>query len=184
MQLIHQQKNDYVIGVKANQGNLYQQLKELARTDAVWSVDLRSEQTRNRKTQRVAAVFELPESIRQQWAGAQIGVTVVRWGTRGDKPYFEQRYSISSWRERAAALQERIRAHWGVENPLHWVKDVVMGEDESSICAKGAAAVMGMVRNLVITLFRRAGYQSITAAIDLLGNDLNQLLPMLGLPSG
>lgn len=184
MQLIDEQGNDYVIGVKANQGKLYQQLRELTRGSAVWSVDLQCERTRNRQTQRVAAVFELPESIRQLWAGSQIGVTVVRWGTRGEKPYFEQRYYISSWRERAAGLQERIRAHWGVENPLHWVKDVVLGEDKSSICTKGAAAVMGIVRNLVITLFRRAGHDSITAAIDLLGNDLNQLLPMLGLPSG
>jgi predicted transposase YbfD/YdcC len=183
VQLIREQKNDYVIGVKANQQKLYQQLRELAQSDAVWSVDLQRERTRNRQTQRVAAVFELPASIRAQWADAQVGVTVVRWGTRGDKPYFEQRYYISSWRERAEALQERIRAHWGIENPLHWVKDVVMGEDESSICTKGAAAVMGMVRNLAITLFRRAGHHSITAAIDLLGNDLDQLLPMLGLPS-
>lgn len=179
MKLIRKQQNDYVISVKANQKKLYQQLKELARTQTVWSVDLKCERTRDRKTQRLVSVFELPESIQQQWSGAQVGITVVRWGTRGDKPYFEQHYYISSWREKAGALQERIRAHWGIENPLHWVKDVVLGEDHSSIAAKPAAAVMGMIRNLVITLFRRAGYASITNAIDYFGNDLDKLLSIL-----
>jgi hypothetical protein len=63
------------------------------------------------------------------------------------------------------------------------VKDVVLGEDSSSIATKPAATGMGMIRNLVITLFRRAGYTSITAAIDRLSNDLDQLLPMLDFPS-
>jgi predicted transposase YbfD/YdcC len=81
-------------------------------------------------------------------------------------------------------LQSRIRAHWGIENPLHWVKDVVLGEDQSTIAARPAATLMAMIRNLVITVFRRAGHLSITAAIDRFSNDLNQLLPMLEFPSG
>lgn len=173
-----------MINVKANQKKLHQQLRELARGDAVQSVELTSERTRNRKTQRVAAVFELPERLKQQWSGAQLGVTVVRWGTRGGAPYFEQRYYITSWVEQAEALQGRIRAHWGIENSLHWVKDVVLGEDSSSIATRSAATVMAMIRNWVVTVFRRAGHVSITAAIDRLGNDLDQLLPMLDFPSG
>ena len=42
---------------------------------------------------------------------------------------------------------------------------------------------MAIIRNLVITLFRRAGHRSLTAAIDRFSNDLNQLLPMLDFPS-
>lgn len=183
VKLIHEQGNDYVINVKANQQKLHQQLRELARGDAVQSVDLTSERTRERKTQRVAAVFELPEGLKQQWAGAQMGVTVVRWGTRGGAPYFEQRYYITSWTLEAEALQARIRAHWGIENRLHWVKDVVLCEDSSSIATRSAATVMAMIRNWVVTVFRRAGHRSITAAIDRLGNDIDQLLPMLDFPS-
>jgi hypothetical protein len=84
-------------------------------------------------------------------------------------------------------LQTRIRSHWGIENPLHWVKNVVvgevLGEDQSSIATKPVAALMAVIRNLVITVFRRAGHRSITAAIDRFGNDLNQLLSMLDFPS-
>jgi hypothetical protein len=43
---------------------------------------------------------------------------------------------------------------------------------------------MGLIRNLVITLFRRAGLSSITAAIDRFSNDLDALLDMVEFASG
>lgn len=185
VKLIQAQGNDYVISVKANQKTLYQQLQYLAQTEAVFSVHLDAERTRNRQTQRVVSVFPLPDPLKAIWSGAQLGVEVIRSGTRQGEPYWERRYYLTSWTQTADALQARIRAHWGIENPLHWVKDVVLGEDQSSIAARPAATLMAMIRNLVITLFRRAGHASITTAIDRFSNDLNhQLLPMLDFPSG
>lgn len=177
------QGNDYVIQVKANQKTLYQQLQQQAQTH-LFSVDLDVERTRDRQTTRIATVFELSDEVKARWSGAQLGVEVIRQGTRQGVSQFEQHYYLASWRADATALQARIRAHWGIENPLHWVKDVVLGEDHSSIRTRPAAAVMGLVRNLVITLFRRAGHASITRAIDLFGNNLDQLLPMADFPSG
>lgn len=172
-----------MISVKANQKRLYQQLQALAHGDTLLSVHLDSEHTRNRQTTRIASVFPLPDSLKAIWVGAQQGVEVIRQGMRSGEPYLERRYYITSWMQQADALQARIRAHWGIENPLHWVKDVVLGEDNSSIATRPAATLMAMIRNLVITVFRRAGHASITAAIDRFGNDLNQLLPMLDFSS-
>lgn len=183
VQLLHTQGNDYVIGVKANQKLLHQQLQALAQSESVFSVHLETEQTRNRQTTRIASVFPLPDDVKAVWVGAQHGVEVRRQGTRQGVPYQEHRYYITSWTQSADSLQARIRAHWGIENPLHWVKDVVLGEDQSSIASNPAAALMALIRNLVITVFRRAGHRSITAAIDQFSNDLNQLLPMLDFPS-
>lgn len=173
-----------MISVKANQKALYQKLQECAQQECVLSVHLETERTRDRQTTRIASVFPLPEDVKANWRGAQQGVEIIRQGTRKGLPYQEQRYYITSWTQSADLLQARIRAHWGIENPLHWVKDVVLGEDNSSIAAKPAAALMSMIRNLVITIFRRAGHSSITAAIDRFGNDLKQLLLMLDFPSG
>nr|WP_254721777.1 ISAs1 family transposase [Kovacikia minuta] len=184
VELIHQQGNDYVITVKANQKTLYQQLQALAQSDEVVSVHLDSETTRSRQTTRIASVFPLPDAFKDQWSGAQQGVEVIRCGHRQGQPYLEHRYYITSWMDKADALQGRIRAHWGIENLLHWVKDVVLGEDTHSISAPAAATLMALIRNLSITLFRRAGHRSITTAIDLLKNDFSQLLPMLDFPSG
>lgn len=173
-----------MINVKANQKTLYEQLQTLAQSDSVVSIHLDTECTRDRQTTRIASVFPLPDSLKQLWQGAQQGVEVIRTGTRNGHPYKESRYYITSWTDKADALQSRIRAHWGIENPLHWVKDVVLGEDQASIAARPAASLMGLIRNLVITLFRRAGHASITAAIDRFSNDLDQLLPMADFPSG
>lgn len=183
VELIINRGNDYVIQVKANQKTLYQQLQQQAQSQ-VLSVNLHQEQTRDRQTTRIATVFELSEDIKALWSGAQLGVEVIRQGTRKGQPQDERHYYLTSWRAEADALQNRIRAHWGIENPLHWVKDVVLGEDHSSIRARPAAAVMGLVRNLAITLFRRAGHSLITTAIDLFGNDLDQLLAMADFASG
>jgi predicted transposase YbfD/YdcC len=166
-----------VIQVKANQKKWHQQLQQQVQTH-LFSVDLNGERTRDRQTSRIATVFELSDELKAVWSGAQLGIEVIRQGTRGGEPHEERHYYLSSWRGSATALQARIRAHWGIENPLHWVKDVVLGEDHSSIRARPAAAVMGLVRNLAVTLFRRAGHHSITGAIDQFSNDLDHLLQM------
>ncbi|MBM0743150.1 ISAs1 family transposase [Phormidium sp. CLA17] len=143
--------------MKANQKTLYQQLQDLAQRDTVFSIHLDAEQTRDRQTTRIAAVFPLPDSLKHLWSGAQQGVEVIRLGKRQGEPYYERRYYITSWSQQADALQARIRSHWGIENPLHWVKDVVLGEDQSSIAAKPAATLMAFIRNLVI--IRNCGRQ-------------------------
>jgi predicted transposase YbfD/YdcC len=177
VELIIDQGNDYVIQVKANQKTLHQQLAQQAEI-SLFSVDLQHERTRDRETTRMASVFDLPASIKATWTGAQQGVEVIRQGTRKGEPFYERHYYLTSWQAGADALQARIRQHWGIENPLHWVKDVVLGEDHSSISTRPAAAVMALIRNLAITLFRRAGHRSITAAIDRFSNDLDPLLSM------
>ncbi len=166
-----------MIQVKANQKKLHQQLQQQVQT-YLFGVELDDERTRDRQTSRIATVFELSEELKAVWSGAQLGIEVIRQGSRRGAPHAERHYDLSSWRDSATALQARIRAHWGIENPLHWVKDVVLGEDHSSIRARPAAAVMGLVRNLGVTLFRRAGHPSITGAIDQFINDLDQLLRM------
>jgi predicted transposase YbfD/YdcC len=175
--LIVDQGNDDVIQIKANQKTLHRQLQHQAETQ-LFSVVLQSEATRNRQTTRTATVFELSEETKALWRGAQQGVEVIRQGTRRGESYLERHYYLTSWRATAPMLQQRIRQHWGIENPLHWVKDVVLGEDGSSICARPAAGVMALIRNLGITLYRRAGHGAITAAIDQFSNDLGALLRM------
>ena len=50
----------------------------------------------------------------------------------------------------AAGFQTSRRAHWGIENPIHYVRDVTFGEDRSTICKKDAPRNMAALRNLVI----------------------------------
>ncbi|MBK8845650.1 MAG: transposase [Bacteroidetes bacterium] len=47
-----------------------------------------------------------------------------------------------------------IRAHWGIENSLHYLKDVTFKEDGSKINSGNAPEIMSLVTNLVINVFR------------------------------
>ena len=47
------------------------------------------------------------------------------------KASVERRYYLSSLRTDAEQFARAVRGHWSVENQLHWVLDVVFGEDHS-----------------------------------------------------
>ena len=58
-----------------------------------------------------------------------------------------------------------IRGHWGIENRLHWVRDVTFDEDRSQIRTGNAAHVMASIRNLAISIHRLAGATNIAKAL-------------------
>lgn len=63
-------------------------------------------------------------------------------------------------------ILEINRGHWSIENRLHWVRDVTFDEDRSRIRKGRGAHVMASIRNIVISVFRIAGYiANIAAAI-------------------
>lgn len=76
-------------------------------------------------------------------------------------------YAITSLppaRADASALLALLRDHWGIENRLHYVRDVTFDEDRSAVRTKAAPQVAVACRNLVIALLRRAGATNIAAA--------------------
>jgi predicted transposase YbfD/YdcC len=179
--LIHAQGNDYVISVKANQGTLYRQIVQQAQTTLPRTRVTQTETGHSRVIQRTVSTFDLADALKQKWVGAQQSVHVHYLGERQGKPYQEDLYYLTSLNVDATALMARIRAHWGIENRLHWVKDVVLQEDAASIRLPSPASLMAILRNLAVSLFRVHGYPSIVKAIDLLSHDFDRLLPMLGI---
>lgn len=64
-----------------------------------------------------------------------------------------------------ARLLALVRAHWTIENRLHWVRDVTFDEDRSQIRRGAGPQVMATVRNLAISLLRLAGAPFIAPAL-------------------
>ena len=71
-----------------------------------------------------------------------------------DRGRFETRYYISSAALTAARAQEAGRGHWGIENRLHWVLDVVFKDDQSRLRKGHGAKHMAVVRHFAINLIR------------------------------
>lgn len=79
-------------------------------------------------------------------------------------------------------LIEITRDHWAaIENGVHWVRDVVMGEDLSTTRKPGAPQVRSALRNLTISLIRMAGFSSVTEAFDAFSANPHKALSLLGL---
>jgi len=81
-----------------------------------------------------------------------------------------------------AEIIEITRNHWAaIENGLHWVRDVVMGEDLSTTRKPGAPQVRAALRNVVISLARMAGFSSVTEALDAFSANPLHALSLMGL---
>lgn len=73
--------------------------------------------------------------------------------------------SLSPEQATPAQLLHLVRGHWGIENRLHWVRDVTFDEDRCQIRTGAAPQVMAALRNLVIGLFRLGGARNIAAQL-------------------
>ena len=56
----------------------------------------------------------------------------------------------------AKALADAVRAHWMIENALHWVLDVTFKDDLSRVRKGHGATNMAVVRHFAINLVRNA----------------------------
>jgi predicted transposase YbfD/YdcC len=57
------------------------------------------------------------------------------------------------------------RGHWTIENCLHYVKDVTLGEDKSTVHCDNGPKIMAALRNTVVSLLHRAGCSTIAARL-------------------
>jgi predicted transposase YbfD/YdcC len=64
----------------------------------------------------------------------------------------------------AQVILGRVRAHWEIDNRLHWVRDVTYREDKSLVRTGNAPHVMATLRSLAISLLRLDGQSNIAAA--------------------
>jgi predicted transposase YbfD/YdcC len=85
-----------------------------------------------------------------------------------DETEVEVSYAITSRgpdRADAPALLRDLRGHWGIENKVHWVRDVTWDEDRSQVRTGAAPQVMATCRNIALNLLRRSGAPNIAAAL-------------------
>jgi predicted transposase YbfD/YdcC len=171
--------NEYVIAVKANQKNLHRQIRHNTENTKPTSRYIATERTRNRVTTRIIQVFNDLTGISREWAGLKSLIKVERTGTRGGKPYHQVAYYISSFLRSAVDFARGIRGHWGIENRLHWVKDMVFDEDRSTIRTGHAPANCSVILAIALNVLRRNGYSSVTCAQRFISNDIDKLFSLV-----
>lgn len=108
-----------------------------------------------------------------------------RWVLNANRYSESSVYGITSLPMAEASpvdLLSITRDHWAaIENGLHWVRDVLMGEDASTARKPGAPQVRAVFRNIAINLARMAGFDSVSEAKDVFSADPTKALDILGL---
>ncbi|MDQ5853255.1 MAG: ISAs1 family transposase [Chloroflexota bacterium] len=97
----------------------------------------------------------------------------------------EVTYGITSlgWQEaRAAQLEGLWRGHWSIENKVHYVRDVTLGEDAGQIHVGNAPQALAGLRNGLLSLLRSKGVISIADALRHYGASLQQAFELIGVP--
>lgn len=160
---------DYVLALKRRQLQLYaatQAAFAQAPDAACWEAPVEKPRHARHETRRcrVLPASVLPEPLRAPWPQLQAVVEVQRTRTptrpmphvpTAAQPVVQTRYYLTSLAAPAATLLGLVRRHWGIENRLHWVLDVVLGEDQSRKRAGRAAANYAAVRKLVLRLLQQ-----------------------------
>ena len=107
-----------------------------------------------------------------------------RWVTQAGVTTHEVAYGVTSlrvWQADAAELLGYVRGHWGIENRLHWVRDVTLGEDLSQVRSGSAPEVMAALRNTAIALLRLRGEDNLAAATRSLAAHATEAVRAIGI---
>lgn len=98
-----------------------------------------------------------PEGIRNQaaWANLRVVGMYTTEVEHGGQYHSEAHYFIGSRVMSAQAYGEVLRAHWGIENQLHWQLDVVFREDDNRVQRRHGAENLALVRRLALGLLQQ-----------------------------
>ena len=148
---------DYVLALKGNQESLHDDLRLFLDDPATPVVQAsQTNKGHGRIETRTASISSDVAWIqeRHQWPGlAAVGKITAR-RQQGERTSVESRYYLLS----QAFLPERfnaiVREHWGIENRLHWMLDVVFNEDQSRNRKDHCPENLALLRKLALNLAR------------------------------
>jgi len=153
---------DYLLAVKDNQPTLHADVAQHFATAPAGELDFAETHDRGHGRQETRRCWVSRNLSMLTTAAAWAGLTtlVCVESVRilpGKKPTSEFRYFICSRAKmNAKAALAAARAHWGIENELHWVLDVAYREDDSRIRVDNAAENFSVLRQLTANLLKRA----------------------------
>ena len=150
------QKANYVIAAKANQGNLLEAIKDTVRLEKPQSVDVNEDFGHGRVEKRTAKVFNnishLDTSSQWRELNCFIAIEKETYSKSTGKTTNEIRYYISNLKLNAKQANHIVRSHWAIENKLHWSLDVIFGEDHSRKRTENTPENMNIIMKIVLTL--------------------------------
>jgi len=156
---------DYVLALKGNQGTLHDDVRLFLQAEAARPVSMTIRDTwgeadagHGRVESRRCIVSDQLDWLvqRPQWSGLRSIAMIEETCDINGKVSCERRFFISSLPANAQQIAQAVRAHWAIENALHWTLDVVFNEDNSTVRKDHAPQNMAIVRHVVLNMLNTA----------------------------
>ena len=192
--IVKQKKADYVLALKKNQGNLYEDVAAVfayAEKENYKNIVHDFHKTVGKDHGRIETrycwsidVSEWEEHIRNcaAWVGIKSIVKITAKRQVGGVVTLETRYFISSLESNATQALHAVRTHWSIENSLHWVLDIAFREDDSRVRKGNSDHNLAILRHIALNLLKqeKTGQGGIQARRLRSGWDEKYLLRVLG----
>jgi predicted transposase YbfD/YdcC len=158
-QQIIDQKGDYVMALKGNQGTLHEDVRtflddpETKLSVGASTVDGDHGRIETRTAMVSTDIAWLQES--HQWPGLAAIGKVVRVRETAEKTTTESVYYLLSTAMAPERFGEVVRSHWAIENRLHWCLDVLMNEDQMRNRSGHGPENLAILRQMALNLVRK-----------------------------
>lgn len=163
-QAIRDRGADYILSVKDNQPTLADSIQDFfvafqaSPNQTPHHFDEVVEKDHGRLEVRRCYVFDQIDCLHapERWPDLKSFAVIASERTIKGKTSLEHRFYITSLPADAARLNRAVRAHWRVENNLHWCMDVVFGDDQMRARTGHAAHNFAVLRHFALNLIRLA----------------------------
>lgn len=153
---------DYILAVKDNQPTLADAMRDfftlfkVAPEKTPHTMAETVEKDHGRLETRCCYAFDQLACLHrpEQWPGLKSFVVIESQRCLNGKTSIEQRFYLSSLAPDAARLGQAIRAHWSVENRLHWCMDVAFADDQMRARTGHAAHNLAVLKHITLNLIR------------------------------
>ena len=189
---ILQQGGHYLMVIKRNHGQLYEELtwffdQPPLPCDPPWREATTLTKGHGRlETRHLTCTADLDDYL--TWPGVQqvLRRKCERIELKTGKVSQAVTYALTSVAVAAATPQELEgywRGHWTIENRVHYVRDVSMGEDSHRMHTGNAPQALAALRNTLLKLLRGVGWTNISAALRHFAGASHEALQFIGASS-
>ncbi len=156
---------DYVLALKDNQGQLSEDVQLLfndleGSQYRAYAFDYTKTVNKDHGRLEIRECWTIsdPDVLRhlrgfERWPHLQTVARIRAQRRIGDETSCEDRYHITTLTGAACVLRA-VRAHWGIENELHWTLDIAFDEDRCRVRKDHGPENLALLRHLALNLLK------------------------------
>lgn len=161
-QIITNKKADYVLALKNNHGDLFNDVEtyfKMEPQEAFHTIVTETEKDHGRIEKRSLAITKSISWLSQKLEWSNLASIACITSSR-ETPlgvFKTSRYYLTSLNyQESNKILKAIRGHWSIENTLHWTLDVIFNEDQSRIRDQNAAQNIALIRKMSVSMLKNS----------------------------